>query len=62
MTTVSTFDLVPQPVSPSGVPGGVHRGAAVLQQPSGGGQSGHAATHERLPLQEGHGDLQLQLL
>ena len=40
----------------------VHRGASVLQQSGGGGQSLHASQDERLPLQEGDGDLQLQLL
>jgi len=40
----------------------LHRGASILQQPGGGGEHGHALPHERLPLQEGHGDLQLQLL
>lgn len=42
--------------------GRVHRGATLLQQPGGGGQSIHAPENERLPLQEGYGDLQLQLL
>lgn len=42
--------------------GRLHRGAFVLQQPGGGGESLDAAAHERLPLQEGNGDLQLQLL
>lgn len=40
----------------------VYRGKAFLQQPGCGGESVHATSHERLPLQKGHRDLQLQLL
>lgn len=42
--------------------GRLHRGAFVLQQPGGGGESRDAAPHERLSLQERDGNLQLQLL
>jgi len=41
---------------------GVYRGKAFLQQPGCGGESVHATSHECLPLQKGHRDLQLQLL
>lgn len=40
----------------------VYRGKAFLQQPGCGGESVHATSHECLPLQKGHRDLQLQLL
>lgn len=42
--------------------GRLHRGAFVLQQPGGGGESLDASTHERLSFQERDGNLQLQLL
>lgn len=39
----------------------LHRRAPVLQQLGGRSELRHAAAHEHLPLQEGDGDLQLQL-
>ncbi len=45
-----------------GAGGHLHRGALVLEQPHRHSEHGESAQAPRLPLQEGHRDLQLLLL